>query len=151
MHPIMHTRVRGGAPAPHRSFRPLLGAAAAGLAVLALTAGEAGAHVVCGSRVFPATLIMDDPGVGDELSLPTIQYLPVPAQNGNSGGHIFDYGYEIDKTITRDLGIAINGDYFTQHGVGGQNLHGWDNLTVTLKDELPCLEASEFAASVGVI
>jgi hypothetical protein len=120
------------------------------LALLAWSTGEAAAHVVCGSRVFPATLTMDDPGVGDELSLPTVQYLPVPASGGNPGGHSIDYGYEIDKTITQDLGIAINGDYFTQHGVG-QNLHGWDNLTVTLKDELPCVEDHEFAFSVGVI
>jgi hypothetical protein len=124
--------------------------ALAALASFAVPASEASAHVVCGNRVFPATLIMDDPGVGDELSLPTIQYLPIPSANGNPSGHSVDYGYEIDKTITQDLGIAINGDYFTQQGVG-QSLHGWNNLTVTLKDELPCSEANEFAMSVGVI
>ncbi|MGB8181022.1 MAG: hypothetical protein WCF13_01500, partial [Stellaceae bacterium] len=83
------------------------------------------AHAVCGNRVFPATLTMDDPGVGDELSLPTIQDLPIPASGGNAAGHSIDYGFEWDKTITRDLGVAINGDYFTQHG-GAQSLHGWD-------------------------
>lgn len=119
-------------------------------ALAALPAGQALAHVVCGNRVFPATLIMDDPGVGDELSLPTIQYLPIPATNGNPAGHSVDYGFEFDKTITRDLGIAINGDYFTQHG-GAQSVKGWDNLSVTLKDELPCNEDHELAASVGVI
>jgi len=111
---------------------------------------SASAHAVCGNRVFPATLTMDDPGVGDELSLPTTQYLPIPATGGNSAGHSIDYGFEWDKTITQDLGFAINDDYFTQHG-GAQNLHGWDNLTVTLKDELPCWDAHEFLASVGVI
>jgi hypothetical protein len=119
--------------------------------ILAATgAGSALAHVVCGARVFPATLTMDDPGVGDELSLPTVQYAPIPAGGGNPSGHTIDYGYEYDKTITRDLGIAINGDYFTQRGAG-QNLSGWDNLTVTLKDELPCSEANEFTASIGVV
>lgn len=117
---------------------------------LAIPASEASAHVVCGKRVFPATLTMDDPGVGDELSLPTIQYVPIPSANGNPPGHSVDYGYEIDKTITQDLGIAINGDYFTQQGVG-QSLHGWNNLTVTLKDELPCSEDNEFAMSIGII
>ncbi|MGH7007781.1 MAG: hypothetical protein ACRED7_05220, partial [Stellaceae bacterium] len=111
---------------------------------------SASAHAVCGNRVFPATLTMDDPGVGDELSLPTIQYLPIPATGGNPGGHSVDYGFEWDKTITRDLGFAINGDYFTR-AVAGQNLNGWDNFTVTLKDELPCWDAHEFLASVGVI
>jgi len=125
--------------------------AAALAAVIWLGASpSASAHAVCGNRVFPATLTMDDPGVGDELSLPTIQYLPIPATGGNSAGHSVDYGFEWDKTITRDLGFAVNDDYFTQHG-GAQNLHGWDNLTVTLKDELPCWDTHEFLASVGVI
>jgi hypothetical protein len=121
----------------------------ASLAVLALPA-PAFAHAVCGDRVFPATLTMDDPGVGDELSLPTIQYTPVPASNGTPSGHDVDYGWEWDKTITQDLGFAINGDYFTQSGAG-ENLHGLDNFTVTLKDELPCLESHEFMVSVGVV
>ncbi|MGH7014838.1 MAG: hypothetical protein ACREEL_11915 [Stellaceae bacterium] len=107
------------------------------------------AHAVCGNRVFPATLTMDDPGVGDELSLPTIQYLPLPATGGNPG-HSVDYGFEWDKTITRDLGFAINGDYYTQSGAS-QDFNGWDNWTVTLKDELPCWGAHEFLTSVGVI
>ena len=118
--------------------------------VLLAAHASAAAHAVCGNRVFPATLTMDDPGIGDELSLPTIQYLPIPATGGNSAGHSVDYGFEWDKTITRDLGIAINDDYFTRHG-SAQSLHGWDNLTVTLKDELPCWDAHEFLASVGVI
>jgi len=125
-------------------------AALAATAMLFGVDSIAHAHAVCGNRVFPATLTMDDPGVGDELSLPTIQYLPIPATGGNAGGHSIDYGFEWDKTITRDLGVAINGDYFTQHG-GAQDLHGWDNFTVTLKDELPCRDTHEFLASVGVI
>jgi hypothetical protein len=111
---------------------------------------QALAHAVCGDRVFPATLIMDDPGVGDELSLPTIQYTPIPAAGGNPSGQVVDYGYEWDKTITKDLGFAINGDYLTQYGAG-HDLHGWDNVTLTLKDELPCSETDEFMVSVGVI
>jgi len=109
------------------------------------------AHAVCGNRVFPATLVMDDPGVSDELSLPTITYLPIPAVNGNPGGHSLDYGFEVDKNITQDLGIAINDDYFTQHGVGQPNLKGWDDLTLTLKDKFLCIEPLELMMSMGVI
>jgi hypothetical protein len=108
------------------------------------------AHAVCGNRVFPVTLTMDDPGVADEASLPTIQYLPIPATSGNPAGHSIDYGFEWDKTITQDLAFAVNGDYFTQSGAG-QNLSGWDNFTVTLKDELPCWEAHELLVSIGVV
>lgn len=128
----------------------LLMVAASVLAAGIASAADATAHVVCGNRVFPATLIMDDPGVGDELSLPTIQYTPIPASGGNPSGYSVDYGAEWDKTITEDLGIALNGDYFTQYGAG-QNLSGWDNLTLTVKDELPCNETHELAASIGVI
>ena len=109
------------------------------------------AHAVCGNRVFPATLVMDDPGVSDELSLPTITYQPIPATGGNPGGRTVDYGFEIDKTITQDLGIAINDDYLTQHGAGQNPLHGWDNLTLTLKDKFLCIEPLELMMSMGVI
>ena len=112
---------------------------------------DALAHAVCGNRVFPATLVMDDPGVSDELSLPTITYLPIPAVNGNPGGHSVDYGFEFDKTITEDLGFAINDDYFTQHGVGQPNLRGWDDVTLTLKDKFLCIEPLELMMSMGVI
>ncbi len=125
-------------------------AAMATLMTTAIPAADASAHAVCGNRVFPATLVMDDPGVGDELSLPTIQFAPIPAGGGNPSGQTVDYGYEWDKTITKDLGFAVNGDYLTQRGAG-QNLNGWDDVTVTLKDELPCSEANEFMVSIGVI
>jgi len=127
-----------------------LAALGAATLLLSVTVSMAHAHAVCGDRVFPATLTIDDPGVGDELSLPTIQYLPIPASGGGPSGRSVDYGYEWDKTITQDLGFALNGDYFTRHDAG-ETLHGWDNITLTLKDELPCSEANEFMVSVGVI
>jgi hypothetical protein len=130
--------------------RRAVAAAAIAVAWAAFAVATAQAHVVCGDRVFPATLVMDDPGVGDELSLPTVQYTPIPASGGNPSGKTVDYGYEWDKTITQDLGVAINGDYLTQYGAG-QTLSGWDNVTLTLKDQLPCLEDHEFAMSVGLV
>jgi hypothetical protein len=119
---------------------------AASLALAFAARLPADAHVICGNRVFPATLTMDDPGVGDELSLPTLQYTPAPG-----GGQNLVYAYEWDKTFTKDFGIAINGDYITQSSPATGNLNGWDNLTITLKDELPCNEDHEVAMSIGVI
>jgi hypothetical protein len=126
-------------------------ALALGVVLAALAGAHAWGHAVCGARLFPATLIMDDPGVSDELSLPTIQYLPIPADNGSPAGHSVDYAFEWDKNITRDLGFAINDDYFTQHLNGSKSLDGWDNLTFTLKDQLPCSEDHEFMVSLGII
>lgn len=112
-----------------------------------LTISNAWAHAVCGDRVFPATLVMDDPGVGDELSLPTIGLTPIPSRDG--GGRTMTYGYEWDKTITQHLGFSINGDYLTQSS-GGTDLRGFDNITIGLKDEILCSDQHEFMASVGV-
>ena len=53
--------------------RALVGAFAAAGAALWFT--PAYPHAVCGSRIFPATLGIDDPGVQDEFS-PTFVYLP---------------------------------------------------------------------------
>ena len=105
------------------------------------------AHAVCGNRVFPATLTMDDPGVGDELSLPTIQYEPTAEVAG--GGRTISYGYEWDKTITEHFGFSISSDYVTQHNAG-ISTRGFDNVTAGLKDEFYCDNEHELMASVGV-
>ena len=116
-------------------------------ALMLVTYSAAAAHVVCGDRVFPTTLTMDDPGVSDEISLPTVGLTPTPSGENNV------YAYEWDKTITEDLGVGINGDYAAQFSPT-QTLHGWDDITVTLKDQHPCVEHfehKELAWSVGVV
>ena len=107
------------------------------------------AHVVCGDRVFPTTLTMDDPGVGDEVSLPTIAWTPTSSGQSNS------YGFEWDKSITEDLTFAVNDDYVTQRDAyARQHYAGWDNVELTLKDQHPCSEVhphQEFVWSVGLV
>jgi hypothetical protein len=90
---------------------------------------------------------MDDPGVSDEVSLPTVTMVPTPGAQSNS------WGYEWDKTITEDLGFGVNGSYLTQRSPN-QHLAGWDNITVTLKDQHPCSDShphQEFVWSVGLV
>lgn len=118
-----------------------------GAAFILMMCSAAQAHVVCGNRVFPTTLTMDDPGVSDEMSLPTIALTPTPSAQSN------DYGYEWDKTITEDLGFAVNGAYLTQRSPM-QHLSGWNNITVTLKDQHPCIlrhPHQELVWSVGLV
>src|SRR5438046_7639394 len=50
----------------------LLRASLPGLAILLVPIGGSAAHEIVGNRFFPATLGIDDPGVNDELSLPTV-------------------------------------------------------------------------------
>src|SRR6266545_4281421 len=49
-----------------------LRAALPGLGIAFVSLGQASAHEIVGNRFFPATLGIDDPGVNDELSLPTV-------------------------------------------------------------------------------
>ena len=125
----------------------ILAALGAVFTCILLMRSTAQAHVVCGDRVFPTTLTMDDPGVSDEVSLPTLTFFPTPNAQVNS------YGFEWDKTITEDLDIAINDDYATQRNPS-QHLAGWDNVTLTLKDQHPCSDIhphQEFVWSLGLV
>jgi hypothetical protein len=54
-------------------YAALCGAAAA------LVTTAARSHEIVGNRMFPATLVIDDPGVADELALPTNWRSPRPA------------------------------------------------------------------------
>ena len=50
----------------------LLRAGLPGLAIVLVPLGGSVAHEIVGNRLFPATLGIDDPGVNDEMSLPTV-------------------------------------------------------------------------------
>ena len=118
-----------------------LGAAVA-LAIGVATSGSAFAHAICGSRIFPATLGIDDPGVGDELALPTVTYLPT---NGN-GANEADISFNYTKTIFPQFGLSIG------QGASFQNGSGWgrSDLQLGAKDNFFCLPDWEFMGSVGV-
>ncbi len=89
-------------------FRLSLGASLAGCA-LVLLSGSVQAHGIAGDRVFPATLTIDDPAVGDELSLPTFDTYTVgdPGNANGAGFRQLDYGFEWDKTLTSNFGSAV--------------------------------------------
>jgi hypothetical protein len=99
------------------------------------------AHAVCGDRIFPATLSIDDPGVGDELALPTLTYLP---QNGD-GSQEFDAEFSWTKTILPGLGLSFSdgGSWLRPGG------YGWESLDTELKYNFLCIPEHEFMASVG--
>jgi hypothetical protein len=59
-------------------------------------------HTIVDNRVFPATLTIDDPGVNDELALPSFAYAANP-DNSNE----FDYRFAWQKTITYDLSFTV--------------------------------------------
>ncbi len=116
---------------------------------LALAApGTAAAHAVAGARVFVNTLLIDDPGVGDEANLPVVS---VQSPDGKSTAT--DLNFEYDKTITENLGLGVGTDYnyITQDPGDGQKSHGgFNDPYVQLKYRWILLPEHEFMSSVQV-
>src|SRR5579871_4253233 len=66
------------------------------------------AHEIVGNRFFPATLGIDDPGVNDELAVPTVDSFhtgddPPVKQRDVSG--------EFSKRITEDFAVSFGSTY----------------------------------------
>src|SRR5271165_3322101 len=107
---------------------PPLSRAAAGalVAASALWLTPAFSHAVCGDRIFPATLAIDDPGVGDELALPTVSWTPTDPYT--SSPQELDATFSWTKTITPSLGLSISSGATWQHPGG----YGWAPLDMEL-------------------
>jgi hypothetical protein len=105
---------------------------------------HARAHSIVGDRVFPATLAVDDPGVGDEANL-LYGHIRVPGDNGDQSVNTFHFEY--DKLITSRLALSVGGSYVMQNN---PTAHGFDNFDIGLKYLLYVNEAHEFMTSVGV-
>jgi hypothetical protein len=126
----------------------LLRAGLPGLAI-ALASWSAGAHEIVGNRFFPATIAIDDPGVNDELAVPTVDAfktgdVPPIRQRDISG--------EFSKRITEDFAIALGSTYTflnpTDPTAPGAN--GFQNLETTFKYRLFKSPLHEFVMSVGL-
>ena len=109
------------------------------------------AHAVCGDRVFPVTLTIDDPGVADEASVPTFTYQRSGADGGPGAVHQYDFNFEYDKRVTNDFGFAVNDGYTVQQIDNAKTQAGFQNLSVTAKYQ-DCISAEhEFIVSVGLV
>jgi hypothetical protein len=117
-------------------------AGAIGVAVALLAHSHAEAHAVCGNRIFPATLAIDDPGVGDELALPTVTYMP----KNSDGAREVDASFSYTKTIFPNFGISVS-DGPTWLKPGGT---GWGNVDTEAKYMFLCDSPHEFMASLGL-
>jgi hypothetical protein len=124
-------------------------AALGGLCLLALPHTGL-AHAVAGARVFVPTLTMDDPGVADEASFPTVTWQRSGADGGPGPVYTYGIGAEYDKAITPTIGVAINWGGNIVQTLHGSTQTGMQNLFVTLKDEAYVNAEHEFIASFGV-
>lgn len=98
-------------------------------------------HAIVGDRVFPVTLAIDDPGVADEVSLPTFTRFK------NADGTIeTDIAAEFDKRITENFSLSVSGTW-SRVKPGGD---GFQNLELGAKYLLFANAPHEFMLSVGV-
>jgi len=71
-------------------------------------ANEAHAHGYAGEHMFISTLLIDDPNVADEASLPTFSYLPAPTEDAGTPVE-YGLGVEFSKCITENFGFSLEG------------------------------------------
>jgi hypothetical protein len=108
----------------------------------------ASAHCFVGPRFFPATLVIDDPCVADEMSLPTVDWFKtgtVPS------GSEWDISAEFDKRITEDLGFGISDGWSQIRTPGGPVVQGLGDLETTLQYQLLKDASHETAMLLGLI
>ena len=116
----------------------------------ALTMTAARGHEIVGNRMFPATLAIDDPGVADELSLPTVSAFKT---GDNPSVKELDISGEYSKLITEDLAVSVSPTWTRLHAPGGPLMlgaSGFQNLETTLKYRLYKNAEHEFVMSVGL-
>jgi len=120
------------------------------LAIIAAIAAPhlAAAHAVAGARIFVNTLLIDDPGIGDEASLPIAS---VQSPDGKSV--VTDVNVEYDKTIFSNLALGIGTDYnwITHDSAADNETHGGLNDPyISLKYRWIVLPEHEFISSVAI-
>jgi hypothetical protein len=111
-----------------------LGVCLALLAALVPGPGSgAWAHGIIGQRFFPATLAIDDPFVADELSLPTVSFMPFPSSSDSPAFRLTTVSGEFSKRLTPDLGFSLAGNLAILDPDHGKTQSGFDNMEVSLK------------------
>ena len=121
-----------------------------GLAFMLIPLGQSAAHEIVGNRFFPATLGIDDPGVNDELALPTISSFKT---GDDPSFRQLDFSGEFSKRITEAFAIAVGSTYSRLSPPGGPTgtgANGFQNLETTFKYRVLKDPAHEFVMSVGL-
>jgi len=120
------------------------------LAALAASTTIARAHEIVGNRFFPATLAIDDPGVNDELALPTIS----SSKTGDDPSFKqLDVSAEFSKRITEDFAVSFAPTWSRLYAPGGPTMtgaRGFQNLETTFKYRLFKNAEHEFVMSAGL-
>jgi hypothetical protein len=135
---------------PGSSLHECSWALAALVAVFAASTISAGAHEIVGNRLFPATLTIDDPGVNDELALPTIS---ISKTGDDPSFKQLDVSGELSKRITDAFAVSFSPTWSRLYTPGGPVMtgaQGFQNLETTFKYRVIKNAEHEFIMSVGL-
>ncbi len=119
-------------------------------ACLLLLAAPAHADDEPAGRDFPKTLTLDEPGIDDEVSLPTAIRIHHAAIGAMRAFTETDLGVEIDKRLTGRLDLQVNGAYSAFDHAGPANGYGWQNLVLTTKFVALDDRDTETIATIGL-
>ena len=125
----------------------LLAMFAAATAALPLSGS---AHEIVGNRFFPATVAIDDPGVNDELALPTVS---LGKTGDDPSFKQLDISAEYSKRITEDFAVSFAPTWSRLYAPGGPNMtgaRGFQNIETTFKYRLYKSPEHEFVLSAGL-
>jgi hypothetical protein len=129
-----------------RNLRTALCAGSFALAAIV----PARAHEIVGNRFFPATLAIDDPGVNDELALPTVS---ISKTGDDPSFKQLDISGEFSKRITEDFAVSFAPAWSRLYAPGGPTMNGaqgFQNLETTFKYRVFKNAEHEFVMSVGL-
>ena len=129
-----------------RIYLATLCGAAAALAGLMPAHG----HEIVGNRMFPATLAIDDPGVADELALPTIS---MSKTGDTTSVRQLDISAEYSKRITEDFAVSFSPTWSrisAPGGPAGSGAAGFQNIETTFKYRAYTNAEHEFIISTGL-
>jgi len=131
-------------------FVRLWRAGLSGFAIALIPLSGSGAHEIVGNRFFPATLGIDDPGVNDELSLPTVANFKT---GDDPSFRQRDISGEFSKRITEAFGVSFGSTFSSFRAPGGptgMGTSGFQNLETTFKYRVFKDPEHEFVMSVGL-
>lgn len=130
-------------------FSRIMRAALPGLALALLATAEAGAHCFVGARFLPATLVIDDPCVADELSLPTVARFNT---GDDPSARETDISAEFSKRITDTFGVSIARTW-THLGqpAGMPDVSGFQNWETTFKYQFLTDPTRELVVSAALV
>ena len=108
------------------------------------------AHGFAGKRFFPATLVIEDPFVADELSLPTVSSQKLPANGDEPATKSTAISVDVSKRLTDDFGVGLGALYRQLQPDGGERQRGFDNIAASLKYQFYKNDEREAIVSAGL-